>query len=173
MKSTAVKSTAVKPSAVPTCRRAVILLVEDDPGDQELTRRALADGVLRTELRIVRNGADALDYLLHRNAYQDPTSSPRPDLILLDLNMPRLNGQQFLSRLKQIPECAHLPVVVLTTSNRDEDILRSYDLGCNSYIHKPVDILRFVEVVKGLGHYWFELVMLPPVNSGSGALSSS
>lgn len=152
----------MQPSQETVFRRAVILLAEDDPGDQELTRRALAEDIVRTDLRIVNDGQEALDYLLRQGAYQDPASSPHPDLILLDLNMPRVNGRQVLERLKERPELDHIPVVVLTTSNQDEDILRSYDLGCNSFIQKPVDIDQFLNVARELGRYWFELVALPP-----------
>lgn len=143
-------------------RRAVILLAEDDPGDQELTRRALAEDVVRTDLRIVKDGQEALDYLLREGEYSDPATSPRPDLILLDLNMPRVDGKQVLKRLKAYPDLDHIPLVVMTTSTQEEDILRSYDLGCNSFVQKPVDINRFVNAVRELGHYWFELVTLPP-----------
>lgn len=142
-------------------QRAVILLADDDPGDQELTRRALQEDVVRADLRVVCDGAEALDYLLRRGQYEAPEQSPRPDLILLDLNMPKVSGRQVLERLKEYPELDHIPVVVLTTSSQEEDILRSYDLGCNSYITKPVNLNRFINVVRELGHYWFELVALP------------
>lgn len=142
-------------------QRAVVLLVEDDPGDQELTRRALQEDVLRMDLRIVSDGAEALDYLLRRGQYQAPESSPRPELILLDLNMPKINGRQVLERMKGHPVLKHIPVVVLTTSNQEEDILRSYDLGCNSFVTKPVALEAFLSAVRELGHYWFELVALP------------
>lgn len=143
-------------------QRAVILLAEDDPGDQELTRRALQGDVVRVDLRVVSDGAEALDYLMRRGQYEAPETSPRPDLILLDLNMPKVNGRQVLERLRDHPELHHIPVVVLTTSSREEDILRSYDLGCNSFITKPVNLEGFITVMRELGHYWFELVVLPP-----------
>jgi CheY-like chemotaxis protein len=145
-------------------RRAVILLAEDDPGDQELTRRALQRDVLRADLKIVQNGEEFLDYLFRRGEFEDPATSPRPDLILLDLNMPKLNGREALAELKQHQELARIPVVVLTTSQQEVDILQSYDLGCSSYIQKPVDVGQFIEVVHSLGNYWFEVVTLPPSN---------
>jgi CheY-like chemotaxis protein len=150
-------------------RKAEILLAEDDPGDQELTRRALACDVERVELRIVRDGKEALDYLLRRDQYSDPSTSPRPDLILLDLNMPRLNGRQVLEQLRERSDLVCIPVVVLTTSSHEEDVSRCYALGCNSFISKPVAIEPFVEVIRDLRHYWFEVVALPPSHT-QGAL---
>ena len=141
--------------------RAVILLVDDDPGDQELTRRALQEDVLRADLRIVADGEEALDYLFQRGAYEDLGSAPRPNLILLDLNIPKVGGQEVLAELKKAPELNRIPVVILTTSEQEADILRSYNLGCNSYIQKPVDIDGFIECIRQLKTYWFELVMLP------------
>lgn len=142
-------------------RLAVILLAEDDPGDQELTRRALEDDVIRVDLRIVSDGEEALDYLRHRGAYAAAASAPRPDLILLDLNMPRLNGREVLQHLKHSPDLCRIPVVVLTTSQQEADIVSTYDLGCNSYVQKPVDIDQFIDVVRKMGNYWFEIVTLP------------
>ena len=109
----------------------------------------------------MQDGYEAMDYLLRRGVHQDSSLAPRPDLILLDLNLPRVNGRQVLERLKQHPELDRIPTIVLTTSNQEQDILASYDLGCNSFIQKPVDMGQFLEVVRKLGHYWFELVVLP------------
>ena len=148
-------------SEEPSGRRAVILLVEDDPGDQELTRRALQNDVLKNELHIVNDGEEALDYMLRRGEYADPESSPRPDLVLLDLNMPKLGGREVLEELKQHEELAVIPIVVLTTSQQESDIIRSYGLGCSSYIQKPVDMDQFIDVVRKLRNYWFEVVTLP------------
>jgi CheY-like chemotaxis protein len=142
-------------------RTAVVLLVEDDAGDQELTRRALTEGLFRADLRVVGDGEDALDYLLQRGAYADPDDCPFPDLMLLDLNMPKLDGRGVLRAVKSDERLRHLPVVVLTTSQQETDIVRSYGLGCNSFITKPVDGNRFVEVIRALGTYWFELATLP------------
>ncbi len=140
---------------------AVILLVEDDPGDQELTRRALRHDTLNVDLRIVNDGEQALDYLFRRGEFASVESSPTPDLVLLDLNMPRKNGREVLAELRQDSRVSRIPVVVLTTSEQEADILRSYDLGCNSYIQKPVEIDQFIASVRKLGSYWFEVVTLP------------
>jgi len=140
---------------------AVILLVDDDPGDQELTRRALEEDVLRVDLRIVSDGEEALDYLNRRGRYAAPGAAPLPDLILLDLNMPRMNGREVLQSLKGSPYLCRIPVVILTTSQQEADILTTYNLGCNSYVQKPVDIERFVKVIREMGNYWFEVVTLP------------
>jgi len=141
---------------------AVILLVEDDPGDQELTRRALDEGKIRNTLYIVEDGEEALEYLHREGKYADAKSSPRPDLILLDLNLPKLNGKQVLERIRQDPELRRLCVVVLTTSRHEEDVLRSYDLGVNSYINKPVDLNQLTRLIHALEAYWFQVVVLPP-----------
>jgi CheY-like chemotaxis protein len=150
-----------------TGKRVVILLAEDDPGDQELTRRALENDVLRTELKIVEDGEEALDYLHRRGKFAEPGAAPRPDLILLDLNMPKLGGREVLAQLKNDPSLGRIPVVVLTTSSQETDILKSYDLGCNSYIQKPVDMEQFMSAVRRLEDYWFDVVTLPPVNGQS------
>jgi CheY-like chemotaxis protein len=143
-------------------RLVTILLVEDDPGDQELTRRALEEDVVRTDLRIVNDGKEALDYLRREGQFSDPEVSPKPDLILLDLNMPRVDGRQVLERVREDPEISRIPVIALTTSDEEEDVLRSYDLGCKSFIKKPVEIETFIQTIRELQHYWFELVTLPP-----------
>jgi CheY-like chemotaxis protein len=140
---------------------AVILLVEDDRGDQELTRRALEQDAIGVDLRIVNDGEEALDYLFRRGSYRDAARSPRPDLILLDLNMPKKNGREVLEVLKQSPHLCRIPVVILTTSQQEADIISTYDLGCNSYVQKPVDLDQFIGVVRKLGMYWFEIVTLP------------
>jgi len=141
---------------------AIILLVEDDRGDQELTRRALQEGKIRNELRIVENGEDALAYLFRRGRYRDPATSPRPDLLLLDLNLPRVDGREVLERVRSDSKLRRMAVVVLTTSRQEEDILRSYELGCNSFIAKPVDMDQFIRMIQALEEYWFQIVVLPP-----------
>ena len=140
---------------------AVILLAEDDPGDQELTRRALQDEIVQSILYIVSDGEEAMDFLLRRGNYENAADAPRPDLMLLDLNMPKLDGRQVLHQIRSHASLRRLPVVVLTTSKQEEDIIRSYDLGCNSFITKPVEVDSFMRTVRGLGSYWFELVTLP------------
>jgi len=142
-------------------RPAIILLAEDDPGDQELTRRALAEGKIKNELHIVENGEEALDYLFRRGKYTDPQSSPWPDLFLLDLNMPKIDGRRLLQELKEAKDLPHLVTVVLTTSSQEEDILRSYDLGVKSFITKPVDFQQFIDLIQNLENYWFQVVVLP------------
>ena len=119
---------------------AVILLAEDDRGDQELTRRALEEGKIRNDLRVVEDGEEALAYLYRRGKYKDPATSPRPDLLLLDLNLPRVDGREVLERVRADSKLRRMAVVVLTTSRQEEDILRSYELGCNSFITKPVSV---------------------------------
>jgi CheY-like chemotaxis protein len=146
----------------PSPRAVVILLVEDDPGDQELTRRAFEESKIGNDLRIVENGQEALDYLQRRGEYADEKMSPCPSLILLDLNMPKMDGKEFLAQFGSDPNIRRIPVVVLTTSKQDEDVIRSYDLGVNSYISKPVRMEQFIDVIKALESYWFELVLLPP-----------
>jgi two-component system, chemotaxis family, response regulator Rcp1 len=149
------------PHSPPSSRRAVILLAEDDPGDQELTRRALQEDVLRVDLRIVSDGEEALEYLNHKGSYSDLKKSPRPDLILLDLNMPKLSGREVLTALKRSPDLCRIPIVVLTTSRQEVDIVETYNLGCNSYVQKPVDLEQFISVIRKMGNYWFEVVTLP------------
>jgi CheY-like chemotaxis protein len=143
-------------------RPAVILLVEDDPGDQELTKRALEEGKIQNVLHIVEDGEEAMDYLYRRGRYEDESLAPRPDLILLDLNLPKLNGKQVLELIRKDPDLRRLAVVVLTTSKLEEDIVRSYDLGVNSYINKPVDMRQLTELIHALESYWFQVVVLPP-----------
>ena len=142
-------------------RVAIVLLVEDDPGDQELTRRALSEDVIKTDLHIVNNGAEAMDYLTHQGKYTDPQASPMPDLILLDLNMPKMDGRQVLQKLSDDPDLKAIPVVVLTTSSQEEEVVRSYKLGCNSFITKPVQLEKFIKIIRELESYWFTLVALP------------
>ena len=141
---------------------AVILLAEDDRGGQELTRRALEAGKICNELRIVEDGEEALAYLFRRGKYKDPASSPRPDLLLLDLNLPRVDGREVLERVRADSKLRRMAVVVLTTSRQEEDILRSYELGCNSFITKPVAMDQFIQLIQALEEYWFHTVILPP-----------
>ncbi len=140
---------------------AVILLVEDDPDDQELTKRALRSSKLLNTLKIVSDGEEALDYLYQRGKYTNPDEAPRPELILLDLNMPKLDGRAVLTRIKEDENLRSIPVVILTTSSREEDVARSYHLGVNSYITKPVRMEGFIRAIQDLEHYWFDLVVLP------------
>ncbi len=135
-----------------------ILLVEDNEGDIILTKKAFEKGKIMNRLHVVKNGLDALDFLYKRNGFED---APRPDLILLDLNMPKMNGQQVLEDIKQNDDLKMIPVIILTTSNADEDILKSYKLQASSYIRKPVDFKQFGQVIQTLQDYWFTIVKFP------------
>ncbi|MEI6561572.1 MAG: response regulator [Verrucomicrobiota bacterium] len=138
-----------------------ILMADDDDDDRRLTREALLEGRLANDLRFVENGEELMDYLRHHGKYAS-AEAPRPGLILLDLNMPRKDGRTVLKEIKSDPELRQIPVVVLTTSQADEDIFKSYDLGVNSYIIKPVTFEALVDILQTLEKYWFEIVELPP-----------
>lgn len=137
-----------------------ILMADDDPDDRLLTRDAFSTARVRNDLRFVEDGEELLEYLRRQGRYAPPADAPRPGIILLDLNMPRLDGREALRELKSDPDLRRIPVVVLTTSNAEQDILRSYDLGANSYITKPVTFAALVDVVSTLGRYWCEIVEL-------------
>ncbi|MEW6657643.1 MAG: response regulator [Thermodesulfobacteriota bacterium] len=138
-----------------------ILLAEDDEDDYLLIAEALEESRLANKVHWVKDGEELLDYLYRRGNYAQPGESPRPGIILLDLNMPRKDGREALKEIKSDPGLRKIPVIVLTTSKAEEDILRSYDLGVNSFIRKPVQFEAFVEIIKVLGKYWFEIVELP------------
>lgn len=144
-----------------------ILMADDDADDRTLTKDALEEGRLMNEIRFVENGEELLDYLRKQGRYAPPAEAPRPGLILLDLNMPRKDGRAVLKDIKSDPELRTIPVVVLTTSKADEDVYRSYDLGVNSYIVKPVTFEALVDILQTLEKYWFEIVELPPQKSAS------
>jgi CheY-like chemotaxis protein len=135
-----------------------ILLVEDDPGDVLMTREALADSKLLNTLHVVDNGEEAIAFLRRENSYND---APRPDLILLDLNLPRVDGREVLSIVKNDPSLRQIPVVILTTSDAEEDVLRSYDLHANAYVTKPVDFEAFVRVIRQIDDFFLTVVRLP------------
>lgn len=136
-----------------------ILLVEDDPGDVRLTREALAESKLRNELHVVGDGEEAMEFLRRTGRHVD---APRPDVVLLDLNLPRLSGREVLELVKSDPELKSIPVTVLTTSQAEEDIVRSYDLNANAYVTKPVDLAQFMRVVHAVEDFWVQVVRLPP-----------
>ena len=138
-----------------------ILMADDDADDRQLTREALEDARLINDIRFVENGEELLEYLRRQGRYAPPADTPRPGLILLDLNMPRKDGRTVLKEIKQDADFRRIPVVVLTTSKSDEDVYRSYDLGVNSYIVKPVTFDALVDVLQTLEKYWFEIVELP------------
>lgn len=139
-----------------------VLLVEDNPRDVRLTQRAFQQAQLTYELQVVRDGDEALAYLTREGRYQDPAESPRPNVILLDLNLPRMGGHEVLRRVKQDPRFQHIPIIVLTTSGRSDDVRLAYEHGANAYLLKPVEFTRFTEVVEQLGKFWLETVELPP-----------
>ncbi len=142
-------------------RRARILLIEDDPGDQELTRRALQrDGIL-ADLEVIADGKEALDRLQGHGRSGGAPPPPRPDLILLDLNLPGTPGTEILSRIKDDPELRPIPVVVVSTSARDADVTRCYEIGCNSYLIKPLEADRYCEALQEIYAYWFQVVSTP------------
>lgn len=141
-----------------------ILIADDDPDDRLMAREALMQSHHLNRIFFVEDGEELLDYLYSRGKYSDQ-DNPRPDLILLDLNMPKKNGVEALREIKSDQEMRHLPIVILTTSKEEEDIYRSYDLGVNSFITKPVTYEALVNTMKILGKYWFEVVQLPPERS--------
>ena len=136
-----------------------ILLVEDNPGDVRLTREALHDAKVLNTLTVAVDGVEALAALRREGRFAD---APRPDIILLDLNLPRKDGREVLAEIKEDPSLRRIPVVVLTTSKAEEDVLRTYNLHANCYISKPVDLEQFITVVKSIEDFWFTVVRLPP-----------
>ena len=135
-----------------------VLLVEDDPGDELMTREAFEDNKIGNTLHVVRDGEEALDFLYRRGGH---AGAPRPDLILLDLNLPKYDGRQVLEQIKSDPELSLIPVVVLTTSAAEEDILRSYRLHANAYVTKPVDLDQFIAAVRQIDDFFVQVVKLP------------
>lgn len=142
----------------PPVKLIEILLVEDSATDILMTQEALNEAKLLTTLHIVEDGVSALAFLRQTGPY---ASAPRPDLILLDLNLPRKNGRELLAEIKDDPHLQQIPVVVLTTSNAEEDIARAYNLHANCYVVKPLDFTRFAEVIRSIRHFWFTIVTLP------------
>jgi len=142
----------------------IILMAEDDPDDRYLASEALAESRISNELYFVEDGEELMDYLNRRGKFADPLSSPRPGIILLDLNMPKMDGRQALKEIKNNKDFKSIPVIVLTTSIAEEDILKTYDLGANSFISKPVTFSGLLNVIKVLENYWFEIVRLPKRN---------
>ncbi len=138
-----------------------ILMADDDEDDRLMAKEALEEARLANDLRFVVDGEDLMDYLHHRGKYSEAGTSPAPGLILLDLNMPRKDGREALREIKAAPDLRTIPIVVLTTSKAEEDICRTYDLGVNSFIIKPVSFEALVDIMKTLSKYWFEIVQLP------------
>ncbi len=140
---------------------AVVLLVEDDLEDIEITRRAFKKGRIANPLFVVRDGEEAMEFLQHTGRYSDAATAPRPSLILLDLNLPRLDGREVLKEIKRDASLRRIPVVVLTTSSEEADVLHCYDDGANTYITKPVEFDKFLEAVITIGQYWLYFAEIP------------
>jgi two-component system, response regulator len=138
-----------------------LLMADDDEEDRLMMRDALAEGRVANDLRFVEDGEELLDYLHRRGRYAEPAQAPRPGLILLDLNMPRKDGREALREIKSDPDLRAIPVIILTTSKAEEDIVRSYDFGASSFITKPVTFDALVDVMRAVGRYWFQIVDLP------------
>ncbi len=136
-----------------------ILLIEDNPGDVRLTVEALKESKIINNLNVVDDGIEALSYLQKEGIYKD---KPRPDLIILDLNLPKKDGREVLGEIKSEDSLKQIPIAILTTSEAEEDIIKSYELHANCYITKPVNMEQFIKVVKSVGDFWFSIVMLPP-----------
>ncbi|MEO5753315.1 MAG: response regulator [Chthoniobacterales bacterium] len=143
-----------------------ILMADDDADDRLMTKEAFEESKLVNDLRFVEDGVELIDYLKRRGKYEDPATSPRPGLILLDLNMPKKDGREALQEIKADPALKSIRIVILTTSKAEEDIYRTYDLSAASYITKPVTFSAMAEVVKVLGKYWLEIVALPSEENG-------
>jgi CheY-like chemotaxis protein len=146
----------------------VILLAEDDDDDYKLTRAALQEAHILNDLHRVKDGEELMDYLYHRNSFRDAKTSPVPGLILLDLNMPKKDGRECARDIKNDAALKVIPIVVLTTSKSEEDVLRSYEFGVNSFIKKPVTFEGLVEAIRVLGRYWFEIVEIPALAQSIG-----
>jgi two-component system response regulator len=141
-------------------RPITILMADDDADDRLLTQEAFEASQLANELKFVQDGVQLLDYLYRRNEFADPATSPRPSIILLDLNMPKKDGREALAEIRKDPQLSNIRIIVLTTSKAEEDIYRTYNLGAASYITKPVTFEALVDVVRTLGKYWLEIVEL-------------
>jgi CheY-like chemotaxis protein len=148
-------------------RPVTILMADDDPDDRQMTKEAFEESRLANDLRFVEDGSELLDYLRRHGKYKNPTLSPRPGLILRDLNMPKKDGRQALKEIKADPKLKKIRIIILTTSNAAEDIHRCYDLTAASFITKPVTFDALVDVVKTLGKYWLEIVELPEADNGA------
>lgn len=147
----------------PTGTPADILLVEDNPGDIRLTQEAFKEGQISNTLHITTDGVEALEFLRKQGKYADATC---PDIVLLDLNLPRMNGDEVLKEIRADPDLKHLPVIILTSSAAEEDVIESYELQANAYLMKPVDPAEFVETIRSFQEFWLSVVRLPPCDEG-------
>ncbi len=150
------------PESAPSIQDKLILLVEDNPDDETLTLRALSKNGIRHRIEVVRDGVEALDFLFARGAHATRVGWGMPTVTLLDLKLPRVNGLEVLRQIRADARTRNLPVVVLTSSREDEDLIQSYGLGANSYIRKPVDFVQFMDAVRQVGNYWLILNEEPP-----------
>ena len=146
-------------------RPVVILIADDDPEDRMLAKDALEENKLSNDLQFVEDGEELIEYLYNKGRYKEKNKYPKPGLILLDLNMPRKDGREALKEIKRDENLRLIPIVILTTSKAEEDVIRSYNLGVNSFITKPVTFDALVEIMKTLSKYWFEIVELPPLEA--------
>jgi len=146
-------------------KQLTIVMAEDSPDDRSLMRQAFQESHLLWRVHIVKDGEELLDYLYHRGQYSERAIAPRPDLILLDLFLPKLDGIEAIQAIKADPNLRRIPIVMLTSSRAEEDIRRSYELGASSYLAKPATFELLVEAVNTLGEYWFDIVELPPANT--------
>ncbi len=141
------------------CRSIDILLVEDNTGDVELTLESFKAARILNKIHVVNDGAQAVDFMKRRGRYVD---APRPDLVLLDLNLPRMDGREVLAEIKGDPDLCVIPIIVLTSSEAEEDVLKVYQLHANGYVRKPISLDRFMEIVQGIESFWLKVVVLPP-----------
>ncbi len=151
-----------------SAKPVVFLMADDDPDDRLLVEEAFRESLISNSIYFVEDGVDLMDYLRKQGKFAHSSTAPTPDLILLDLNMPRKDGREALAEIKSDPNLRYIPVVVLTTSKAEEDIMRSYDIGAASYITKPVTFDGLVESIRGLGQYWVQIVRLPDVEKSKG-----
>jgi CheY-like chemotaxis protein len=147
----------------PVVKLVDILVVEDNAGDARLIREVLNDNQIFTSLFVAKDGVEAMDYLHNKGKFKE---MPQPDLIILDLNLPKKDGREVLSEIKNDKDLKHIPIVVMTISQAEEDILKSYHLHANCYITKPIDLEQFIKVVKSIEDFWFSIVKLPPKTNG-------
>ncbi|MBI4666450.1 MAG: response regulator [Nitrospinae bacterium] len=145
-------------------KKAVILLAEDNPADQELTRRALMDWSFPNTLHVVDDGAETISYLKREGRFSNPDTSPKPDIILMDINMPRMDGFSALKEIRNDQSLKTMPIIMLTTSNQERDVACSYSLGANAFITKPLDFEQFQRVLRVLQEFWLSAATLPPKN---------